>query len=316
MVEKELQVNKTKSGYVSIAGLPNVGKSTLINRIIGERILAVSDKPQTTRNKILAIFTKGSTQIIFTDTPGYHSSSKEINKYFVKEAVSACRDSDVIVYIFDAKELSRQRLKKTPIDPAQDQNIEFINSIKSFCKSSRLIPVLSKVDLIKKAEVILVIDYLRELYGIDSEILSISSPRDLGLAELITRITDLLPEGPFYFPEDEFTDRDMRFLSAEIIREKVFKFTHEELPYSAAVKVVKYEEKETLHRIFAEIYLEKDSQKSIVLGANGSMIKRIGTAARIDIEKITGVKVYLELFVKIKKNWTKDPNALKEFGYK
>jgi GTP-binding protein Era len=316
MVKKDLQVHNTRSGYVSIAGLPNVGKSTLINRILGARLMAVSDKPQTTRNKILGIFTTSSTQIVFTDTPGYHSSSKEINKYFVREAVSACRDADVIVYIFDAKVLSRQRRKKDPIDPSQDQNIEFIDSIKGFCESSKLIPVLSKIDLIKKAEIAPVMDHIRARYGIESEILQVSSPRDLGVAELITKITNLLPQGPFYYPEDEFTDRDMRFLCAEIIREKIFKFTHEELPYSAAVKVIKYEEKETLHRIFAEIYLEKDSQKSIVLGANGSMIKRIGTAARIDIEKLTGTKVYLELFVKVKNNWTKDPNALKEFGYK
>ena len=305
-----------KSGYVSVAGLPNVGKSTLINRILGTRLMAVSDKPQTTRDKIIGIFTTKSTQIVFTDTPGYHSSSKEINKYFVKEAVSACRSADIIVYIFDAKALSKQRSKKIPIKPEEDQNLEFIEAIKGFCKSDRLIPVLSKVDLIKKAELSMVEDYVRSNYGIYGDILALSSPRDTGIAELITNITELLPEGPFYYPEDEFTDRDMRFLCSEIIREKVFKFTHEELPYSAAVRVVKYEEKDTLHKIFAEIYLEKDSQKSIILGANGAMIKRIGTAARIDIEKITGVKVYLELFVKIKKNWTKDPNALKEFGYK
>ncbi|MCX6113263.1 MAG: GTPase Era [Proteobacteria bacterium] len=157
---------------------------------------------------------------------------------------------------------------------------------------------------------------IKEKFSFTPDVIPVSVPRSIGLTDLISGITELLPEGPAYYPEDELTDRDLRFLCSEIIREKIFRYTHEELPYSTAVNVTKYEENPDIHRIYADIYVEKDSQKGIIIGAGGQMLKRIGMEARVDIEKLTSTKVYLELFVKVKKNWTKDEKMLKEFGYK
>jgi GTP-binding protein Era len=175
---------------------------------------------------------------------------------------------------------------------------------------------LSKIDLIKTAEIKALVSEIQEKYSFKMDVLPVSVPRSLGLTELIELVTELMPEGPAYYPEDELTDRDMRFLCSEMIREKIFLYTHEELPYSTAVSIIKYEEGPEIQRIYADIYVEKDSQKGIIIGANGQMIKRIGTDARKDMEKLTGTKVYLELFVKVKKNWTKDEKMLKELGYK
>ncbi len=299
---------KFKSGYVSVVGLPNVGKSTLINRILDSKIMAVSDKPQTTRNNILGIFTTKDFQILFTDTPGYHYSDKDINKFFVKEAVAACKTADVVAYLFDGDAI---RDKK-----GYGQNDNFVAAIRENSRDIKIIPILSKIDLIKTAEIKDIAKDIKERFGFDTDVIPVSVPRSIGITELISSIMELLPEGPAYYPKDELTDRDLRFLCSEIIREKIFRYTHEELPYSTAVSVIKYEETPTIHRIYADIYVEKDSQKGIIIGSNGHMLKRIGMDARIDIEKLTSTKVYLELFVKVKKNWTKDEKMLKEFGYK
>ncbi|MEI6093595.1 MAG: GTPase Era [bacterium] len=297
-----------RSGYVTVAGLPNVGKSTLINRILDSKIMAVSDKPQTTRNNILGIFTTKDYQVLFTDTPGYHYSDKDINKFFVKEAVSACKSADVIVFIFDGEAIKNKK--------GYGQNDNFIESIRENSRTVKIIPVLSKIDLIKTSEIAEMSKGIRARYGFTDDVIPISVPKSLGLTELIKTVTDLLPEGPVYYPEDELTDRDIRFLCSEIIREKIFLYTHEELPYSTAVSIVKYEENPDIHRIYADIYVEKDSQKGIIVGSGASMIKKIGMEARKDIEQICSTKVYLELFVKVKKNWTTDEKMLKEFGYK
>ena len=297
-----------RSGYVSVVGLPNVGKSTLINRILGSKIMAVSDKPQTTRNNILGIFTTKDSQILFTDTPGYHYSDKDINKFFVKEAVAACKSADVVAYLFDGDAIREKK--------GYGQNDNFVAAIREKSKDVKIIPILSKIDLIKTAEIKKIADDIQERYGFDIKVLPISVTRSLGLTELIAKVTELLPEGPVYYPEEDLTDRDLRFLCSEIIREKIFRYTHEELPYSTAVIVVKYEETPQIHRIYADIYVEKDSQKGIIVGAGAQMIKRIGVEARKDIEALTETKVYLELFVKVKKNWTKDEKMLKELGYK
>ncbi|MEI6080544.1 MAG: GTPase Era [bacterium] len=297
-----------RSGYVSVVGLPNVGKSTLINRILGSKIMAVSDKPQTTRNNILGIFTTKDSQILFTDTPGYHYSDKDINKFFVKEAVAACKSADVVAYIFDADAIREKK--------GYGQNDNFVAAIREKSKDVKIIPILSKIDLIKTAEIKKIADDIQERYGFEIKVLPISVTRSLGLTELIAKVTELLPEGPVYYPEEDLTDRDLRFLCSEIIREKIFRYTHEELPYSTAVIVVKYEETPQIHRIYADIYVEKDSQKGIIVGAGAQMIKKIGVEARKDIEALTETKVYLELFVKVKKNWTKDEKMLKELGYK
>jgi GTPase len=297
-----------KSGFVCIAGLPNAGKSTLINRVLESKLLAVSDKPQTTRNNILGIFTSKDAQIIFIDTPGYHNIQKEINKFYVNEAVSASNKADLVVYLFDAKESLSKRLVL---------NDEFITEILKKKDREKILPVVSKVDLLRPEQFLKLKKRLSEQYGFNEDkILGVSVPKSVGVAELLLKIKETLPEGPMYYAEDDLTDRNLRFLCAELIREKIFLFTKEEIPYSTAVQITKYEEKSALHRIFADIYVEKDTQKGIIVGSNGSMIKKIGSAARKDIEELVDSKVYLELFVKVKKDWTKDKEFLKELGYK
>ncbi len=297
-----------KSGFVCIAGLPNAGKSTLINRVLESKLLAVSDKPQTTRNNILGIFTSKDAQIVFIDTPGYHNIQKEINKFYVNEAVSASNKADLVVYLFDAKESLSKRLVL---------NDEFITEILRKKDREKILPVVSKVDLLRPEQFLKLKKRLSEQYGFNEDkILGVSVPKSVGVAELLLKIKETLPEGPMYYSEDDLTDRNLRFLCAELIREKIFLFTKEEIPYSTAVQITKYEEKSALHRIFADIYVEKDTQKGIIVGSNGSMIKKIGSAARKDIEELVDSKVYLELFVKVKKDWTKDKEFLKELGYK
>lgn len=297
-----------RSGFVCVAGLPNAGKSTLINRILDSKLLAVSEKPQTTRNNILGIFTSKDSQVIFIDTPGYHNMEKAINKYYVKEAVSASKKADIVVYLFDVKESLTKKLSF---------NDEFISEILKSKHKDRIIPVLSKADTAKQADILKAEKTLAERYGYKtSEIIKVSSTLSLGVAQLMQLISKKLPEGPKYYPEDELTDRDLRFLCAELIREKIFILTKEEIPYSTAVQITKYEEKPDIHRIYADIYVEKESQKGIIVGEGARMIKSIGSEARKDIEKLTGTKVYLELFVRVRKDWTKDELFLKELGYK
>ncbi len=297
-----------RSGFVCVVGLPNAGKSTLINRILDSKLLAVSEKPQTTRNNILGIFTSKDSQVIFIDTPGYHNMEKAINKFYVKEAVNASKKADIVVYLFDVKESLTKKLAF---------NDEFMNEILKSKPKGSIIPVLSKADTAKQADILKAEKVLSERYGYKtSEIVKISSTLSLGIAQLMQLVSKKLPEGPLYYPEDELTDRDLRFLCAELIREKIFVLTKEEIPYSTAVQITKYEEKPNIHRIYADIYVEKDSQKGIIVGEGAKMIKNIGIEARKDIEKLTGTKVYLELFVKVKKDWTKDELFLKELGYK
>ncbi len=297
-----------KSGFVCVVGLPNAGKSTLINRVLDSKLLAVSEKPQTTRNNILGIFTSKNAQIIFIDTPGYHNMDKEINKFFVKEAVNATKKADIVVYLFDVKESLSKRLTF---------NDEFISEILKSKTKDKIIPVISKTDTAKQADIVKAEEILSSKYGFKIyELIKLSSTLSLGVAQLMLEITKRLPQGPLYYPKDELTDRDLRFLCSELIREKIFILTKEEIPYATAVQITKYEEKPEIHRIYADIYVEKDSQKGIIVGQNASMIKSIGTEARKDIEKLTDCKVYLELFVKVKKDWTKDELFLKELGYK
>lgn len=299
--------SKFRSGYVSVSGVPNAGKSTLINRVLGTKLLAVSDKPQTTRNKILGIFNIKDAQILFLDTPGWHEIDKDINQFYVKEAMSACKDADVIVYLFDAAKIGQKGLN---LDDS------FVEAITNSGMKEKILPVISKVDMVEAKAAQALAKQLKSRYGLKEEPLLLSSEKSIGVQDLITNIKALLPEGPAYYPQDELTDRNMRFLCSEIIREKVFLLTKEEIPYAVAVMVMNYEEKETLHKISAEIYVERDSQKGIIIGNRGEMIKSIGSEARKDIEALVDTKVFLELFVKVKKNWTKDELFLKELGYK
>ncbi|MFH1222717.1 MAG: GTPase Era [Pseudomonadota bacterium] len=296
-----------RSGYISVVGLPNVGKSTLINRILDTKILAVSEKPQTTRNNILGIFTSPGAQMLFVDTPGYHNAGKDINKFFVKEAVAACKTADVIVYMFDGSMTKKKGL---------DANDAFIEAIRSMPRDVKIIPLLSKIDLIKDREIKEFKESITKKYSFKEPVHIVSVPQSLGIAELMKRIGSMLPEGPLYYPEENLTDRDSRFLCSELIREKIFKLTQKEVPYSTAVQIDDYREEGKLHKIYATIYVEKDSQKGILIGKNGGMLKKIGTDARVEIEKMVGSRVYLELYVKVRKDWTSDDRSLAEFGYK
>jgi len=290
-----------KSGFVSIIGRPNTGKSTLLNSILGEKVVIVSEKPQTTRNRIRGIKNMENAQIIFLDTPGIHKAKGHLNEFMVKEAMSALEDMDIIIYLVEATGKIKDELF-------------IIESLKRVrC------PVLlgiNKIDMVRKDSILPLMDEYSSVYPF-REIIPLSARKGEGMDELFRCIVELLPEGPKYFTEDILTDQTERFVVAEIVREKIFELTREEIPYSTAVIVERFKENpgKRIISISATINVERDSQKGIIIGKGGAMLKEIGTRARIDIERLLGTKVYLELFVRVRKDWTKDAKSLKEFGY-
>ncbi|MBI4949167.1 MAG: GTPase Era [Deltaproteobacteria bacterium] len=290
-----------RSGFVSIIGRPNAGKSTLLNSILGEKVSIVSPKPQTTRNVIRGIKNIEERQIVFLDTPGIHKGRGLLNEFMVKEALQSLRDVDAVIYLVEAGRIS-----------GDDRFI--IEGLKKL--NCPVILGINKMDTIDKREALPLIDTFSKLFPF-KDIVPISALKGDGVDILIQIVSGLLPEGPKYFPDDILTDQPERFVVAEIVREKVFRFTHEEVPYSTAVAVERFEEKKggSLVSISATITIERDSQKPIVIGKKGVMLKKIGTAAREDIEKLLGARVFLELFVRVQEEWTKKPGALKEFGY-
>lgn len=291
-----------KSGFVSIIGRPNVGKSTLLNAILGEKIAIVSPKPQTTRNRIRGIKNTEDAQIIFLDTPGIHSAKGYLNEFMIKEAISAIEDVDVIVYLVE------------PAKTLEKDDFLIIDNLRRV--KSPVMLGINKTDITQKGNILPLINEYSKLYPF-KEIIPISATRGDGIETLLKLVVELLPEGPKYFPEDISTNLPERFIVAEIVREKIFKLTRQEIPYSTAVVVERFKEnpERRIISISATINVERDSQKGIIIGKGGKMLKDIGTLARIDIEKLLGAKVYLELFVKMKKDWTKDRKLLKEFGY-
>ncbi len=291
-----------KSGFISIIGRPNAGKSTLLNAILGEKISIVSEKPQTTRNVIRGVKNLKDVQVIFIDTPGIHKGKGLLNEFMVKEALSTLREVDAIVYLVEANR------------PVTDDDRFIITGLKGV--KCPVILGINKVDKIDRRTVLPLIEEYSKLYPF-KEIVPISALKKDGIDVLLGLIAGLLPEGPQYFPEDAITDVPERFIAAEMIREKIFRFTKEEVPYSVAVVIERFEEKRAkdLISISAAINVEKDSQKGIIIGKAGSMLKRIGTAAREDLERLLGARVYLELFVRVQEDWTKKPGTLKEFGY-
>lgn len=290
-----------KSGFVAIIGRPNVGKSTLLNAILGEKIAIVSEKPQTTRNRIRGIKNTENCQIIFLDTPGIHEAKGYLNEFMVKEALSALEDVDVIIYLVEA------------IKKIKDEEFIIQNLKKVKCP---VILGINKVDIVRKDNLLPLIDEYSKAF-LFKEIIPLSATKGEGIDELLKIVIELLPEGPKYFPEDILTDQAERFIVAEIIREKVFELTRQEIPYSTAVVVEKFKENpaKRIVSISATINVERDSQKGIIIGKGGTMLKEIGTRARMDIERLLGTKVFLELFVRVQKDWTKDKKILKEFGY-
>jgi len=293
-----------KSGFIGIIGRPNVGKSTLLNVIIGEKIAITTHKPQTTRNRIMGIKNIESGQLIFLDTPGIHKATTPLNQFMVATATDTFRSADILLLLVEATE-GVHRNDQLIIDSLKNKNVRL-----------PVILLINKIDLVRKDNILPFIDQLQRLFPF-SEIIPISALTGDGISILIEQIWELLPEGPRYFPDDVMTDRTERFIAAEIIREKIILFTHQEIPYTTAVVVdsFKEDEEKNLIRIQATINVAKDSQKGILIGKKGSMLKEVGTRARLDMEKFFASKIYLELFVRVSKDWTHDARMLKEFGY-
>jgi len=291
-----------KSGFIGIIGRPNVGKSTLLNSIIGEKIAIATHKPQTTRNKIMGIKNLSDGQLIFLDTPGIHKASTPLNQYMVTTAMDTFRSADILLLIVEAEA------------GVHHDDRMIINSLDNV--RLPVILTINKTDLVQKRAVLPVIDEFQRLFSF-VDIIPISALTGDGVSVLIEQIRKLLPEGPHYFPEDMMTDRTERFIAAEIIREKITLLTHQEIPYATAVVVdsFKEDEEKNLIRIQATINVAKDSQKGILIGKKASMLKEIGRRARLDMEKFFAARIYLELFVRVSKDWTHDPRMLREFGY-
>ncbi len=287
-----------KSGFVNILGRPNVGKSTLLNALMGEKLAITSSKAQTTRHRIFGILNLEHSQIIFSDTPGAIDPSYKLQEKMMSYVRSALEDADVILYMVSL----------------EDKN-EYPEVLELAVKTGvPLIFLLNKADLGKGSQVFDKTAYWKELYP-NLEIHSISAQDGTGVDTLLSRILELLPHHPPYFPEDEMTDKSERFICSEIIREKIFLNYQQEIPYSSEVVVTSFKEAEDIIRIEAEIFVERDSQKGILIGKKAEAIKKVGVAARKDMEAFFGKKIHLETFVKVEKNWRSDDRKLKRFGY-
>jgi GTPase len=291
-----------KSGYVALLGAANVGKSTLMNQILQEKISITSPKAQTTRNRILGIVTRPESQMIFIDTPGIHRAKDQFNEILMHTALSSLQEVDVICFLIEAGEAGRE---------ANQFALQFLDKV-----SKPVVLAINKIDLVYKAELLPIIDRYRVMREFEA-IVPISALKRDGINELLQVLVNLLPEGPRYYPEEYLTDQPERFLVAELIREKVFHLAHQEIPYAVAVTIEKFAEDQERNRIEIEasIHVERDSQKGILIGKNGQMLKQIGQQARRDIERLLGCHVYLGLFVRVQKNWRKDPRALGRFGF-
>lgn len=288
-----------KAGFVNILGKPNAGKSTLMNRLVGEKLSIVTPKAQTTRHRILGIVTHADYQIVFSDTPGYLEAKYGLHKAMMRFVETAIDDADVILYLVDVTDNSEQDVYREDILQAQ----------------GKLIVVLNKIDQLKEETLPLLINYWKGLAPL-AEVIPISAEDGLNTQQLMDQIVALLPEGEPYYGPDELTDKSERFLAAEIIREKIFLNYKQEIPYASEVGIDAFKDEEKLLRIDATIYVERATQKGIVIGHLGKELKKVGTAARIDMEKFWEKKVFLTLFVKVKDNWRNDDRLLKYFGYK
>ena len=287
---------------MGIIGKPNAGKSTLMNFMVGEKIAITTHKPQTTRNRIMGIRNTEAGQFIFLDTPGIHKARTPLNRQMVSASMSVFSDVNMLLLLVDAG---------TPIGEDDNFIVELLKKTKL-----PVVLVINKIDLIDKEKLLLLIDNIKNIYTF-KEIVPICALKGFNVDRLLDIIWNILPEGPQYFPGDMITDRSERFLAAEIIREKITILTHKEVPYSTAVIVESFKENEAkgLIHIQAAINVEKDSQKGIIIGKRGGMLKKIGTAARLEMEKFFSTRIYLELFVKVQKDWSQNPRMLGEFGY-
>ena len=291
-----------KSGFVAIVGRPNVGKSTFMNYVLGQKIAIMSDKAQTTRNKIQGVYTKDDAQIVFLDTPGIHKPKHELGEFMVKSAYSALKEVDAVLFMVNVSE------KRGPGD---DFIIEKLKGIKT-----PIFLVLNKIDLVTPEVLLERVESYKDALDF-AGVFPISVLQGNNVNELMEGLINALPEGPQYYPADQITDHPEYFVVSELIREKILQLTQEEIPHSVAVTVDKMQKDEfdKVH-VYANIIVERKSQKGIIIGKGGRLLKEIGTRARRDIQQLLGNKVYLELWVKVEKDWRKRKSNLKEYGYR
>ncbi|NLK72200.1 MAG: GTPase Era [Clostridiales bacterium] len=289
-----------KSGFIGIIGRPNVGKSTLMNAILGEKIAIMSDKPQTTRNVIRGVYTTEDTQFVFIDTPGIHKPKNKLGTIMTENAEKTLEEVDIVLFIID---------DRANLDSEDLHIIELLKNI----KTSKVL-VINKIDKIEP-------ELFRKIYetynsmGIFDEVFGTSATDKKNIDKLLQKIKELLPEGPQFFPEDILTDQHERFLVQEIIREKALHYLEDEIPHGIAVEIMSMKEENEILKIQAEIICEKKSHKGIIIGKGGRKLKGIGKSARLELEAFFGIKVFLELWVKVKENWRENDSILKNFGY-
>lgn len=293
-------MSEFKSGFVAICGRPNVGKSTLLNRIIGQKIAIISDKPQTTRNNILGVYHKEDMQIVFVDTPGIHRPFTKLGETMMKSAGSAMRDADVVLFLVE------------PTDKPGKIELQIMEDLKK--SDIPVILVINKIDKVKKDLLLPVIAAYQSHFDFAS-VFMISARQDDGVEALLAELGTHIPEGPMFFPEDAVTDQPERQLVAELVREKLLYLLEQEIPHGIAIEVFQMKEKEKLYDIEVNIYCEKQSHKGIIIGKGGSVLKEAGSLARADIEKMLDKKVLLKLWVKVKDDWRNREAALRNFGY-
>jgi GTP-binding protein Era len=298
---KEKSAATFRSGYVAIIGRPNVGKSTLLNKILGEKVAIVSPKPQTTRNRITGIRTTEGSQIIFIDTPGIHQGHSLMNRRMMDTALQTLDEVDGVLWLLDAHEKLKQE---------EERIAETLRGV-----DTPVLILLNKIDLVSKGKLLPLIERCAEVLP-GKEIVPVSALKGDGLEITLNIVEQWLPKGPRYFTEGEYTDQSERFLASENVREKVFLLTREEIPYGVAVTIDEFTEKEekNLIVIAATIHTDRDSHKGILIGKRGAMLKEIGRQAREELEALLGCRIFLELFVRVDENWTRNPNLLTEMG--
>lgn len=302
MNQQENSKQPFRSGFVAIIGRPNVGKSTLMNQLIGQKIAIMSDKPQTTRNKIHGVYTADNMQIVFLDTPGIHKPNSKLGNFMLKSAESALQEVEAVMFLIDASE---------EIGGGDRFIIEQLLRVKT-----PVFLVINKIDKIDPESLMKTIVTYKDLYNF-AEIVPISAMNGNNITTLMEQLGKYLPEGPQYYPADQVTDHPEQFVCAELIREKILHLTRDEIPHSIAVQIedMRVQENGVVY-IGAVVFVERDSQKGIIIGKKGALLKEVGKGARIDIENLLGSKVFLEIWVKVKKDWRNQDRVLKDLGFK
>ncbi|MFJ7363544.1 GTPase Era [Peribacillus frigoritolerans] len=298
----DTQVKDYKSGFISIIGRPNVGKSTFLNRVIGQKIAIMSDKPQTTRNKVQGVLTQNDSQMIFIDTPGIHKPKHKLGDFMMKVATNTLKEVDLILFMINATE---------GYGRGDEFIIEKLQSVKT-----PVFLVVNKIDAMHPDDLLPIIEKYQQLYPF-AAVVPISALEGNNVDTLLEQIKEHLPEGPQFYPADQVTDHPERFIISELVREKVLHLTREEIPHSVAVvidSIKKMDNSDTIN-VMATIVVERDSQKGIVIGKQGKMLKEVGSRARVDIENLLGSKVFLELWVKVQKDWRNKASQLRDYGF-